>query len=167
MERLRSHAQRGGGLAVGLPWPSHNTLPPPISLSEHSPIHKANAEALRNFVKIETNLSKQSSGDADLDTRDSGAIEAEERFSSDRRTLSADGRLGWVLESLVARGAWLARRLELRQGWANLVIAIVDKLRITAIGCQGLSQSEQVLSSIVARHRFGDDFSGGLDPLVA
>ena len=78
--------------------PTRNTLPPPISLSGHSPIREANAEALRNFVKIGTNLSKQSSGDADVDTRDSGEIEAEERFSSDRRTLSADGRLGWFWE---------------------------------------------------------------------
>jgi hypothetical protein len=93
------------------PVPTLNTLPPPISLSGHSPIQKANTQALRNFVKIGTNLSKQSSGDVDVDTRDSGEIEAEERFSSDRRTLLADGRLGCVLGAssfgaLGWRGGW-------------------------------------------------------------
>ena len=97
------------------PVPTLNTLPPPISLSGHSPIQKANTQALRNFVKIGTNLSKQSSDE----------IEVEERFVP---TVGHYWQtVGWVgFGSLVARGAWLAKRLELLQGSANLVIAVVD-----------------------------------------
>jgi len=72
VERLRSHGQRGRGSAVDLPWADPGS----------------EREVLPNFVKIGTNLSKQSSGE----------IEVEERFCSDRRTLLANGRLGWFWE---------------------------------------------------------------------
>ena len=109
--RNRSNAQLSGGSAVDLPCADPQRFARADIIVGHSPIQEAKAEALRNFVKIGTNPSKQSSGDADLDTRDSNEIEAEERFSSDRRTLSADRRFGWVFGSLVSRGASKDRRI--------------------------------------------------------
>ena len=48
-------------------------------IAGHSPIQEANAGALRNFKGMATNLSKRSSGDSGVDTRDSGEIDAKRR----------------------------------------------------------------------------------------
>jgi hypothetical protein len=95
--------------------PIHNTLPRAISLSGPQSDPGSEREVLPNFVKIGTNLSKQSSDE----------IEVEERFVP---TVGHYWQtVGWVgFGSLVARGAWLAKRLELLQGSANLVIAVLD-----------------------------------------
>jgi hypothetical protein len=50
--------------------------------------------------------------------------------------------------SLVARGARLARGLELLQGTTNLGIAVVDELLITAIGYQGHRKCEMIFGLV-------------------
>jgi hypothetical protein len=52
VQRLSRHPQRVAGRQLTFRVPTQRTLPPLISLSGHSPIHEANAEALRNFVKL-------------------------------------------------------------------------------------------------------------------
>jgi hypothetical protein len=145
--------------------PTQRTFPPLMSLSGHKPIHEANADALRNFVKPGPISPKQCLSDASPDSGDFRQVHAKDTLE----LVSEHAVVRLVLAFRVRRlatGRRLCWRLEIIQAAADLCIATINQRLVTPISFQRLPQCEQVLWSVIANEGFCDHLLAGFDPLM-
>ena len=146
VERLGSHAERGRGPAVHFARADPQYLTAANIVVGAQPHPGSECGGAAKLREIGAHFSEQGLSDADTDARDFGQIDAEDA-SQFRLQDAVSGwffRLGWGFAGLLGAGCWLARGMELLQRPANLAVAVVYQLLITAIGGQGLSQSDSL-----------------------